>query len=152
MANWKLKDLRGESRRNFLKMATSVAAAVGIERSQLLNFLSDEGGNGLAEAAGSSYGRSVIVPSPNGSFAWFQELWPVADVGLKACQNANVSGLTSQFGGFSSYLYTSQYGYNPVNGYRGTYTAGKGASIPSLPVGVKNWTRSEEHTSELQSH
>lgn len=140
MANWKLKDLRGESRRNFLKMVTVVAAAIGIERSKLLNFLSDEGGTGLAEAAGSSYGRSLVVPSPNGVFAWFQELWPVADVGLKACQNASISGLTSQFGGFSSYLYTSQYGYNPVNGYRGTYVPGKGNSIPSLPVGIKSWS------------
>lgn len=139
MANWKLKDLRGESRRNFLKMASVVAAAVGIERSQLLNFLADEGGNGLAEAAGSTYGRSLIVPSPNGVFAWFQELWPVPDVAMKACQNANVSGLSSNFGGFSSYLYTAQYGYNPANGYRGTFTPGKGNVLPSLPNGVKSW-------------
>jgi len=140
MSNWKLKDLRGEQRRTFLKMCTVVAAAVGIERSKLLNFLSDEGGSGLAEAAGSTFGRSLIVPAPNGSQAWFQELWPVADVGLKACQNANVPGLTSQFGGFSSYLYTSQYGYNPGSGYRGTYTSGKGNVIPSLPAGVKSWS------------
>lgn len=139
MTNWKLKDLRGVQRRNFLKMCGVVAAAVGISRSDLLNFLADEGGNGLAEAAGSTYGRSLLVPAPNGSQAWFQELWPVADVGLKACQNANVSGLSSNFGGFSSYLYTSQYGYNPANGYRGTYTWGKGNPMPSLPAGVKGW-------------
>jgi len=80
------------------------------------------------------------VPAPNGSQAWFQELWPVADVGFKACQNANVSGLSSNFGGFSSYLYTSQYGYNPANGYRGTYTWGKGNAMPTLPSGVKGWS------------
>lgn len=140
MANWKLKELRGESRRNFLKMVTAIAAGIGIERSRLLNFLSDEGGNGLAEAAGSTYGRSLIVPAPNGSQAWFQELWPVADVGLKAVQNANISGLTGAFGGFSSYLYTSQYGYNPASGYRGTYVPGKGNAIPSLPAGIKTWS------------
>lgn len=140
MANWKLKELRGGRRRTFLKMTTAVAAAVGIERSRLFNFLSDEGGNSLAEAAGSTYGRSLIVPSPNGVYAWFQELWPVADVAMKACQNANVSGLSSNFGGFSSYLYTSQYGYNPAGGYRGTYTWGKGVSAPTLPNGVKGWS------------
>jgi len=139
MANWKLKDLKDERRRNFLKMCSVTAAAYGISRSNLLNFLADEGGYGLAEAAGASYGRSLIVPAPNGAHAWFQELWPVADVGLKACQNANIPGLSSNFGGFSSYLYTSQYGYNPLSGYRGTYTSGKDSPIPTLPSGVKGW-------------
>lgn len=138
MANWKLKELQNDRRRTFLKMCGVTAAAIGISRSDLLNFLSDEGGSGLAEAAGSTYGRSLLVPAPNGSQAWFQELWPVADVGLKACQNANVPGLSSNFGGFSSYLYTSQYGYNPVNGYRGTYTPGKGIAAPTVN-GVKTW-------------
>jgi hypothetical protein len=139
MSNWKLKDLRNDRRRTFLKMCTVAAAVAGIERTKLLNFLADEGGYGLAEAAGSTYGRSLLVPSPNGVYAWFQELWPVADVGLKACQNANVPGLSSNFGGTSSYLYTSQRGYNPANGYRGTYTTGKGNQMPSLPMGVKSW-------------
>ena len=138
MANWKLKDLRDERRRTFLKMCGVTAAAIGISRSDLLNFLADEGGYGLAEAAGATYGRSLLVPAPNGVHAWFQELWPVADVAMKACQNANVPGLSSNFGGFSSYLYTAQYGYNPGNGYRGTYTPGKDAA-PSLPNGVKLW-------------
>lgn len=139
MANWKLKDIRHNRRRTFLKLATTVAAAVGIERTRLLNFLADEGGHGLAEAAVSTYGRSLLVPAPNGSQAWFQELWPVADVAIKACQNVSVSGLSSNFGGFSSYLYTSQYGYNPQGGYRGTYVAGKDSSAVSLPGGVKSW-------------
>jgi len=139
MANWKLKTLHNEQRRTFLKMVGVAAAAFGIEKTKLLNFLADEGGYGLAEAAGSTYGRSLLVPAPNGSQAWFQELWPVADVGFKACQNANVPGLSTNYGGFSSYLYTSQYGYNPANGYRGTYTWGKGNTMPSLPAGVKGW-------------
>jgi len=120
-------------------MCTATAAAIGVSRTDLLNFLADEGGYGLAEAAGSTYGRSLIIPSPNGVYAWFQELWPVADVAFKACQNANVPGQSSQFGGFSSYLYASQYGYNPGNGYRGTYTWGKGNVMPPLPNGVKGW-------------
>lgn len=140
MANWKLKELRDNRRRTFLKMCTATAAAVGIERTRLLNFLYDEGGSGLAEAAGSSYGRALLVPAPNGSQAWFQELWPVPDVALKACQNANVPGLSSAYGGFSSYLYTSQYGYNPVDGYRGTLCTGSlNLGGGGLPVGIKAW-------------
>ena len=52
MANWKLKELQNDRRRTFLKMCGVTAAAIGISRSDLLNFLSDEGGSGLAEAAG----------------------------------------------------------------------------------------------------
>ncbi len=139
MANWKLKELRDDRRRTFLKMCTVAAAAVGIERSKLLNFLADEGGSGLAEAAGSTYGRSLIVPAPNGVQAWFQELWPQADMALKACQNMNLP-IASNYGGFSSYLYTKERNFNPANGYRGTYTAGNGQPVVGgLPAGVKQW-------------
>jgi hypothetical protein len=48
MTNWKLKDLRSDRRRTFLKMCTATAAAIGISRTDLLNFLSDEGGYGLS--------------------------------------------------------------------------------------------------------
>ncbi len=138
MANWKLKDLRDERRRTFLKMCTVASAAVGIERSQLLNFLADEGGYGLAEAAGSTYGRSLIVPSPNGVYAWFQELWPMADMAFKACAGTTVSGL-GNLGMTSSYLYTSQRNFGTASTYRGTFTPGKGQPMPSLPGGVKGW-------------
>jgi hypothetical protein len=151
MANWKLRELRDGRRRNFLKMCTVAAAAVGVSRTRLLDFLADEGGYGLAEAAGATYGRSLVVPCPNGVFAWFQELWPQVDVAMRACEHKVIAGLSSTFvtpvnttgdpgyGVFSSYLYTSQYGYTPANGYRGTYTPGKGVSMPPLPAGVKGW-------------
>jgi hypothetical protein len=144
MANWKLKDLRDERRRTFLKMCTVASAAVGIERSKLLNFLADEGGYGLAEAAGSTYGRSLIVPSPNGVYAWFQELWPQADMAIKACGNVTVSGLGA-LGSTSSYLYTTQRagagdrGFNNAGTYRGTFAPGKNMPMPTLPGGVKGW-------------
>ena len=144
MANWKLKELRDERRRTFLKMCTVASAAVGIERSRLLNFLADEGGSGLAEAAGATYGRSLIVPCPNGAYAWFNELWPPADVGLKACGNVNVAGL-GELGSRSAYLYTTQLsvagdrGFQMPGTYRGTYAPGKGVAMPTLPPGVKGW-------------
>lgn len=155
MANWKLTELGSVRRRNFLKMCTVAAAAVGVSRTRLLNFLADEGGYGLAEAAGASYGRALIVPGPNGSFAWFQQLWPHVDPALKACQNVVVTGFSNTkvtaanptgdagFGAFSSYLYSAPYGYNPPGGYRGTFTPGKGAPMPALPNGVKGWNGGE---------
>jgi len=87
-------------------------------------------------------------------FAWFQELWPHVDVAMRACENVvipafvNISNdapnlvnptLNPSFGFASSYLYTTQYGYTPANGYRGTYTPGKGVAMPPLPSGVKGW-------------
>jgi hypothetical protein len=149
MANWKLKELRDERRRTFLKMAGVAAAAVGIERTKLLNFLADEGGYGLAEAAGKTYGRSLIVPAPNGVQAWFQELWPVADVAVQACMNTNIpqqGGGTVQTGAFgsnSSYLYTMGRGWFPgqQGAYRGTFAPGKGKAAPNGlgNNGVKIW-------------
>ena len=138
MANWKLKDLRDERRRTFLKMCTVASAAVGIERSRLLNFLADEGGSGLAEAAGATYGRSLLVPCPNGVYAWFQELWPMADLAFKACADTPVTGL-GNLGSTSTYLYTSQRNFGTATTYRGTFTPGKGQPMPSLPGGVKGW-------------
>ena len=44
MANWKLKGIRGQQRRRFLKMMGVAAAGVGLERSRLLNYLVDLGG------------------------------------------------------------------------------------------------------------
>ncbi len=141
MTNYKLKDLRDDRRRTFLKMCGVAAAAVGLERSKVLNFLADEGGHGLAEAAVASYGRSLIVPAPNGVQAWFQELWPCPDVAMKALANASIptgnipnQGAIGAYGNFSSYLYTSQRGYTPGDGYRGTYV---GPSNANLPGGAK---------------
>ncbi len=135
MANWKLQDLRDERRRTFLKMCTVAAAAVGIERSTLLNFLADEGGHGLAEAAGSTYGRALIMPCPNGSYAWLQELWPMPDM---AVQSVNGNMGNNQNSVVSSYLYCNAYNYagagtlaasqGAAAGYRGLYAGPKGSA------------------------
>jgi len=110
MANWKLKELRSERRRNFLKMMGVAAAAVGVERVGLLNYLADEGGHGLAEAAVNSYGRSIILPGPNGSQAWFTQLWPFPDIAAQT---------SSQY----SWLYSDAHGF--TDQYKGTlYTEG----------------------------
>ena len=77
MANPRLKDLRGSDRRNFLRLMGFAGAAFALERSKLLNFIADEGGTALADgAACSTVNRSVHVHAGNGSFGWYQLLWP----------------------------------------------------------------------------
>ncbi|MFO0586162.1 MAG: hypothetical protein U0441_01420 [Polyangiaceae bacterium] len=52
-------------------------AAFAVERSKLLNYLADIGGTALADgAACSTVNRSVHVHAGNGSFGWYQLLWP----------------------------------------------------------------------------
>ncbi len=81
MANHRLKDLRGTQRRDFLRWIGAAGAAVALERSKLLNFLLDEGGEALAQAAAcGTTNRSVHLVGGNGSFAWFQLLWPHLEV------------------------------------------------------------------------
>jgi hypothetical protein len=135
MGDWRLRELRGEGRRTFLRMCGVVAAAVGIERSKLLTFLADQGGNGLAEAAGASYRRALIMPCPNGSFGWMQELWPMPDL---AVQTVSGNLGTSPNSVLSSYLFCDAYGYDGTGSiaaaqgaganYRGLYVGPKGAA------------------------
>lgn len=117
MTDYKLKSLRGRQRRLFLKWLTATGAAVGVTGSRLLNFLADEGGYGLAEAATNSGHRALGVTGGNGVYAWFQELWPSPDVAIEAQNN-------SQFGGSSSWLYTPQHGYQ--DSYVGTLVQPEG--------------------------
>src|SRR5262245_53779675 len=79
-----MKDLRGPSRRNFLKMVGAAGAAFGLERSHVLNYLLDEGGSALADSGCASVNRSVHIIGGNGSVAWFQLLWPHLEVADQA--------------------------------------------------------------------
>ncbi len=112
MANWRLKELRGNKRRTFLKLMGACGAAYGLERSKLLNFLADEGGHGLAEAATNSGNRALAVTCGNGVYAWFQQLWPI--VAVADASVANPGG----YGATASYLYNA--GHNYMDGYTGT--------------------------------
>jgi hypothetical protein len=80
MVDHRLKDLRGPGRRNFLRWIGAAGTAVALERSKLLNFLADSGGSALADDSCSAANRSVHIIGGNGSFAWFQLLWPHMDV------------------------------------------------------------------------
>lgn len=81
MADDRLKNLRGNSRRNFLKFASAVGAAVALDRSEVLNVIADSGGHALADAAGcSETNRSISLVAGQGGFAWFQLLFPHIEV------------------------------------------------------------------------
>src|SRR6187431_2724782 len=83
MSNPRLKDLRGQNRRTFLRLFGVATAAFAIDRTRALNWLFDQGGDALAGPASCSLtNRSVHVIGGNGSFAWFQLLWPHLDVAL----------------------------------------------------------------------
>jgi hypothetical protein len=81
MVDQRLKNLDGKSRRNFLKFASAVGAAVALDRSEVLNVIADSGGHALADVAGcSETNRSISLVAGQGGFAWFQLLFPHIEV------------------------------------------------------------------------
>jgi hypothetical protein len=81
MVDDKLKTLQGNSRRNFLRWATAAGAALALDRSKVLDVISDSGGSALADEASCSLTcRSVHIVAGDGGFAWFQLLWPHTQV------------------------------------------------------------------------
>lgn len=85
MANYKLKELRGPERRNFLKYMSMAAAGFALERSKLLNFVADEGGTALAADLCADTNRHVGVVAGGGNYCQWQLMWPLPDVA--AAQN-----------------------------------------------------------------
>ena len=80
MADYKVRDLRGPERRNFLKYMTIAAAGFGLERSKFLNFLADHGGTALAADQCAETNRHVGIVAGGGNFCQWQLMWPVPDV------------------------------------------------------------------------
>ena len=81
MVDYRLRDLSGPSRRRFIKWMGALGAAVGVERARMLNFFGDAGGSAFADGmACAGVNRSVHVVGGNGSFAWFQLLWPFPQI------------------------------------------------------------------------
>ncbi len=81
MANDTLKNLRGDGRRRFLKFASAAGALFALDRSEVLNIISDSGGSALAdEASCASTNRSIHLNAGNGGFAWFQLLFPHVEI------------------------------------------------------------------------
>jgi hypothetical protein len=84
----RLKDLKGPGRRQFLKWSATLGAVLGLDRARFLDALSGSAGTAMADqAACTSTMRSVHLVGGNGGFAWFQLLFPHADVALNGGQN-----------------------------------------------------------------
>lgn len=77
MIDDRLKDLRGASRRDFIKWSSVLAAAIGLERSKFLEVMSDSGGVALADSAANRIcGFTVHIMDGNGGLANWQLLFP----------------------------------------------------------------------------
>jgi hypothetical protein len=84
----RLKDLRGPSRREFIRWSATLGAVLGLERSRVLDVLSGTAGTALADqAACPTTMRSVHLVGGNGGFAWFQLLFPHTDVAMNGGNN-----------------------------------------------------------------
>ena len=77
MIDERLKDLRGASRREFIKWSGVLAAVIGLERSRYLDVLGDTGGSALADAAGQrATAFSIFWVEGNGGLSNLQLLFP----------------------------------------------------------------------------
>ena len=83
MVDERLKDLRGASRRDFIKWSTVLAAALGLERSKMFDVLNDTAGSALADSASARpTAFTIFQHEGNGGLANFQLLFPQTRVAL----------------------------------------------------------------------
>ncbi|APR76516.1 Hypothetical protein A7982_01863 [Minicystis rosea] len=139
-----MKDLRGDSRRTFLKLVGAAGAAFALERSKVLNYLLDEGGSALADSgACANVCRSVHVIGGNGSVAWFQLLWPH----LEVAQTTD-PGKQATFA-YHSYDVAGSL-YNPGGADKAFYYAPEApwmsGGVPTRPVTAYMAGKNETHT------
>ena len=73
--------LANSERRKFLKWCTATAALLGLERTRMLNVLSDTAGVAAADSMlRANTKRFVGIVAGNGGLAWFQLIWPHVDI------------------------------------------------------------------------
>lgn len=81
MADQRLKDLHGSSRRDFLRWSATVAACLGLERARFLNVLNDSAGSAAADtAACASTNRHIHIRDGNGGLSNWTLAFPVPAV------------------------------------------------------------------------
>lgn len=76
MVNDRVKNLKGRSRRHFLRWATTAGALLAVERSRVLDIIADSGGSAMADESCGTSNRSVHLAAGFGGLAWYQLLWP----------------------------------------------------------------------------
>jgi hypothetical protein len=139
-----MRELRGDSRRTFLKLVGAAGAAFALERSKVLNYLLDEGGVALADNGCSKVCRSVHIIGGNGSFAWFQLLWPH----LAIAQTTD----PAQQAAFSYHAYGNPNGfaYDPGGGAKPFFYGPEAPWVqngqPTRPVTAYMAGKNETHT------
>jgi len=73
-------DLRGTSRRDFIRATLTASAALGLGPLRALEVLDRHGGSALADEACASTARTVHIAAGNGGLSWFTLLWPLPQV------------------------------------------------------------------------
>src|SRR4051812_30735900 len=76
----RLKNLDGNSRRHFLRFTAAVGAVLALDRSKVLDVISDTAGTAMADESCGTTCRSIHLVAGNGGFAWFQLLWPHVEI------------------------------------------------------------------------
>ena len=111
MVDQRLKELRGTSRRDFLRWSATVAACLGVERARLLNVLNDTAGTAAADTAQCNTTlRHIHVVDGNGGFSNWTLAFPIPAV---------VKGNNAQFShyavgkGVDALGYDKPYTYGP---------------------------------------
>ena len=75
-----LKNLDGNSRRNFLRFAAAAGAVFALDRAKVLDVISDTAGVAMADNSCATTMRSIHVVAGNGGFAWFNLLFPHVEI------------------------------------------------------------------------
>lgn len=77
----RLRNLEGNSRRNFLRFTAAAGAVLALDRAKVLDVISDSAGVAMADTAScSTTMRSVHIVAGDGGFAWFQLLFPHTEI------------------------------------------------------------------------
>lgn len=144
MADQRLKDLRGNSRRDFLRWSATVAACLGLERARFLNALNDSAGSAAADtAACASTNRNIHVVDGQGGLSNWTLAFPLPAV---------INGTNAQYShyalgkGVAAQGYDKEYFYGPDSPWQtdskwkvSAFVAGNNETHTATPASVVNF-------------
>lgn len=144
MADQRLKDLRGNSRRDFLRWSATVAACLGLERARFLNALNDSAGSAAADtAACASTNRNIHVVDGQGGLSNWTLAFPLPAV---------INGTNAQYShyalgkGVQAQGYDKEYFYGPDSPWQtdskwkvSAFVAGNNETHTATPASVVNF-------------
>lgn len=148
MVDQRLKELRGTSRRDFLRWSGTVAACLGLERARFLNVLNDTAGTAAADtAACASTMRYIAIIDGNGGMSNWTQVFPVPAVITST--NANFShyslGNATMADGYDNLNAQNAYRYGPDSPWQtnskwkmSAFVAGTNETHTGNPVSAAN--------------